>query len=242
MGGVLAGTVGAGVAVELQAGLTLAAAGLIAINPVFDARAQTHATSVRAAMRDGTRALVRHRLLRDISIASMLGSLSWSLMSVGFPLYAMRELHAGAHAGGYLWAAVAIGSILGTFVLEGAPTPRRVAVSYGVLGLSALLWPLAGTLAIGFALITLTGFLEGPAYSGTVALRQRHVPPTVRAQAFNTLNSLGGIAVALGAAAGGLLHRPLTTVIAFAAVNAVAAAIALHAAGTVRIPDTRAHG
>ncbi len=70
-------------------------------------------------------------------------------------------LHSGAYTSGYLWAAVAAGSILGTFVLHGPPGLRRVGMSYGLLGLSALLWPLAGTLAVGIALIGLTGVLEG---------------------------------------------------------------------------------
>ena len=36
---------------------------------------------------------------------------------------ALRRAHAepGAHAGGYLWAALALGSILGTFALAGRP-------------------------------------------------------------------------------------------------------------------------
>ena len=65
----------------------------------------------------------------------MLAACGWGLMSVTFPLYAARTLHAGAHAGGYLWAAVAGGSLIGTFALRGKPTLRRVGMSYGILGL-----------------------------------------------------------------------------------------------------------
>ena len=163
----------------------------------------------------------------------MLANLSWGLMTVAFPLYAAHELHAGAHAGGYLWAAVAIGSIAGTFALPGAPSARRVGGSYALLALSALLWPLAATLLVGFALITLTGFLEGPAYSGTIALRQRHIPAAVRGQVMNTLGSLSLGAVSLGAAIGGWIHRPTATIVVFCALNLVAAAIA----GRVSVPD-----
>jgi hypothetical protein len=81
---------------------------------------------------------------------------------------------AGAHASGCLWAAVAWGSLLGTFALAGTPSLRRVRISYSVVGLSAhLAWPLAHALAVGILLIGLTGFVEGPAYSGTIALRRR---------------------------------------------------------------------
>jgi MFS family permease len=147
-------------------------------------------------------------------------------MTVTFPLYAVQYLHAGTNASGYLWAAVALGSIIGTFLLAGTPSARRVAGSYAVLGLSALLWPLAETLLAGFLLITLTGIIEGPAYSGTIALRQRHVPAAVRGQVFNTLGSFSLGAISLGAAVGGLVHHPLATIVLFAAINLVAAAIA----------------
>jgi MFS family permease len=241
--GALAGAVGAATVVEIQAALTVVVATLIAANPVFEARPLTQADSLRQALRDGTRALVSHRLLRNISAASVLANFSWGLMTITFPLYAADRLHAGADASGYLWAAVALGSILGTFALAGTPSARRVAASYGVLAMSALLWPLAGTLVVGFLLITLTGVIEGPAYSGTIALRQRHVPPAVRGQVFNTLGSLSMGAISLGSAVGGLLHRPVTAIAVFTAVNLVAAVIA-RAGGrdespdTVRIPDT----
>jgi MFS family permease len=240
--GALVGAIGAPAVIEIQAGLTAVVAALIAANPVFEARPATQAGSLRQALGEGTRALLGHRLLRNISGASILANFSWGLMTVTFPLYAIQRLHAGANAGGYLWAAVALGSILGTFGLAGTPSARRVAGSYAVLALSALLWPLAGTLIAGFLLITLTGFIEGPAYSGTIALRQRHVPPAVRGQVFNTLGSLSLGAISLGAAVGGLLHRPVTAFVVFTAVNLVAAAIAARAGprrgDTVRIPDT----
>ena len=243
LAGVLAGAIGAAAVVEIQAGLTVAVAALIAANPVFEARPATQAESLRQALSEGTRALLGHRLLRNISSASVLANFSWGLMTIAFPLYAAQQLHAGAHASGYLWAAVALGSILGTFALAGTPSARRVGLSYAALALSALLWPLAGTLLVGFLLITLTGFIEGPAYAGTIALRQRHVPAAVRGQVFNTLGSLSLGAISLGSAVGGLLQRPVTTIAAFTAVNLVAAAIAARAGGTkspdtVRIPDT----
>jgi MFS family permease len=249
LAGVLAGAFGPATGIEIQAALTVAVAAMIAANPVFEARPSARAASLLAALRDGTRALAGHRLLRNISAASLLANFSWGLMSIAFPLYAAQRLHAGAHGAGYLWAAVALGSIIGTFALAGTPSAPRVALSYAILALSALLWQLAGSLLAGFALITLTGFIEGPAYSGTVALRQRHTPAAVRGQVLNTLTSLGRGAASAGAAAGGLLHRPVATFAVFTAINLLAATIALRARpdesksdDTVRTPDTRAHG
>jgi hypothetical protein len=129
---------------------------------------------------------------------------------------------AGSHAGGYLWAGVAGGSIIGTFVLRGVPTLRRIGLSYGVLGLSALAWPLAHSLVAGVFLITLTGFLEGPAYSGTIALRQRHAPPAGRAQVMTTIGSMSLFSAALGSAIGGAIHDVIPAVVLFVAVNVIA--------------------
>ncbi|HET8980210.1 MAG TPA: MFS transporter [Solirubrobacteraceae bacterium] len=227
LAGVLAGIIGAAATVEVQAALTLVVAALVAANPAFEARGPERAASVSHALRAGLTALSRERVLLATSFSSGLAAFGWGLMLVGFPLYAARSLHAGAHASGYLWAAVAAGSILGTFGLRGSPSLRRVGLSYGALGVSALAWPVAGTLAAGIGLIGLTGFLEGPAYSGTIALRQRHAPASVRAQVMTTLNGATGAALAAGAALGGALADPGALIVAFTAVNLVAAGGAL---------------
>ncbi len=203
LAGALAGLIGVAPTVELQATLTVLVAVLVAINPAFEARSLDRSQSVSRALRTGLRALARERVLLATSLSGSLAAFGWGLMLVGFPVYAVQTLHSSAHASGYLWAAVAAGSILGTFVLHGPPGLRRVGFSYGILGLSALLWPLAGTLAVGIGLIGLTGFLEGPAYSGTIALRQRHAPPAVRAQVMTTLSGVSQLALAAGAALGG---------------------------------------
>jgi MFS family permease len=181
---------------------------------------------VSNALRTGLRALARERVLRATSVSSSLAAFGWGLMLVGFPLYAVQTLHSPAHTSGYLWAAVAGGSILGTFMLHGPPGLRRVGLSYGILGLSALLWPLAATLVVGILLIGLTGFLEGPAYSGTIALRQRHTPPAGRAQVMTTLASISGLAMSAGAVIGGAIHDPRALIVLFVVINLLAAAAA----------------
>jgi predicted MFS family arabinose efflux permease len=225
LGGVIAGAAGAATAVEIQAGLTLAVAALIAVNPAFEARPEHRPASLTGAIRDGARAIAHDRVLRGIGIASVLATVGWGLMAVGFPLYAVRSLHAPAHTSGYMWATVALGSILGTFILRRAPSLTRIAMSYAVLGVSALLWPLAQGLAIGLLLILVTGFLEGPAYSGTIALRQRLTPPAVRAQVLSTLAGAAMVGFSVGAALGGLVNQVTGLVLTFTAVNVVAALV-----------------
>jgi MFS family permease len=234
--GALAGAAGPAVAIYVQAALTVVVAVLMGINPVFELRPAERAARARDALRAGVRSLYANPILLGTSLAGMLAMFGWGLMIVGFPLYAARDLHAGAHAGGYLWAGLAFGSMTGTFALAGTPSLRRVAVSYAVLGISSLLWPLAATLVVGFLLVTLTGFLEGPAYSGTIALRQRHMPAAARAGAQSTLSAFTLVANSIGAALAGLLARPFVLVLAFMSANLLAAAIAL----IIRAPPTGA--
>ena len=226
LAGVLTSVTGAARVVELQAALTLAVALVIAVSPSFEARAQAPSGTVREVMREGTLALARDSLLRDLSAAGLLASLSWGLMLVSFPLYARTSLHAGASAGGYLWAAIALGSILGTFLLPGEASRARIGRSCLAVGLSGLLWPLAGSLWAGVALIGLTGFVEGPFYAGTIALRQRLAPAGARTQMLNTLSSLNAVALAAGSAVGGVVGDPSTTFLVFAALNVAGAAVA----------------
>jgi MFS family permease len=225
LGGLLVGVAGAASAIEIQAGLTLGVAALIAINPAFEARPEHRPESLTGALRDGARAVAGDRVLRGIGIASVLATVGWGLMAVGFPLYAVQSLHAPAHTSGYMWAAVALGSILGTFILRRPPAPRRIALSYAVLGISALLWPLAQALVVGLLLILLTGLLEGPAYSGTIALRQRRTPPAVRAQVLSTLAGGAMVGFSAGAALGGAINDVTGLVVTFAAVNLLAALV-----------------
>ncbi|MGH2876102.1 MAG: MFS transporter [Solirubrobacteraceae bacterium] len=227
LAGVLVGAIGAGPTVHLQAALTALAAVLIAVNPAFEAHGEERPPSILHAVRHGLRALRRQRELLATLATSCLAAFGWGLMLVAFPLYAVRVLGGPASASGYLWAAVAAGSIVGTFALRGEPSLRRVGLSYGLLGLSALLWTRAHTLGLAMALIGLTGFLEGPAYSGSIALRQRHAPPAVRGQVMTTVSSATGVALAAGAALGGAVEDPTTLIWLLVAVNLAAALVLL---------------
>ncbi|HET9102458.1 MAG TPA: MFS transporter [Solirubrobacteraceae bacterium] len=224
---ILSGVVGPGPTVEVQMGLTLAVAALIAGNAAFEARPPQRAESLRGAVRAGVLALTRQPVLRTITLSSVLAAFGWGLMFVGFPRYAVAYLHAPAHASGYLWAAVAGGSIVGTFAFRGGASLARSGASYLALGLSALLWLLAGSLAAGVALITVTGVLEGPAYSGSVTLRQRSAPPEVRGQVLTTFTSLTGLAISAGAAVGGLVASSRSLVLILVVINILAAALCI---------------
>jgi MFS family permease len=223
LAGILAGAIGAPATIEVQIGLTALVAVLVARNPAFEARPSERADDIWQALRSGLVALGRIRVLLATTVSSSLASFAWGLMLVGFPVYAVRMLHSRPHDAGYLWAAVAGGSILGTFILKLAPRRRSLALSYLAIALSTVLWLLAGSLIVGFLLILLTGFVEGPAWSGTIALRQRHVPPAVRGQVQTTISGVIALALAAGAALGGAIPHPGTLIAIFVAANVLAA-------------------
>jgi MFS family permease len=237
LAGLLAGLIGAGDAILAQAALTLLAAGLIAVNPVFEARPEGRRPRAREALRQGLRGIAANPMLVRVGAATVLAEFGWGLMAVGFPLYAARTLHAGAHAAGYLWAGLATGSVLGTFLIPGAASLRRAGLSYAAVGLSALLWLLAGVLAAGIALVTITGLVEGPAFSSMIALRQRHAPAAHRAGVLSTVSAAMLVSTSAGSAVAGLADQPVALTLTFTAVNLAAGSIA--GAGARRDPGGR---
>jgi predicted MFS family arabinose efflux permease len=95
---------------------------------------------------------------------------------------------------------------------------------------SAVLWPLAGSVAVALAMIFLTGVLDGPGLVGLISIRQRLAPPHLRAQIFSTANSLHSAVTAAGAAGAGLFQRAFgtdATLLAWAALIGIAGLIAL---------------
>jgi outer membrane lipoprotein SlyB len=66
--------------------------------------------------------------------------------------------------------------------------------------------------------------MSGPAYSGTIMLRQRHALPAVREQVINTLTGANMVGVAAGSAVGGAVGHPLPLIFGFTATNLLAAA------------------
>ena len=118
-------------------------------------------------------ALNRIRQLRATTIASTPATLGWGLMMVGFPLYAARTLHAG----GYLWAALALGSIVGTFALAGGPSPRRIAL-YTASPVCPRSRGRSRTRSRSWAS---PGSSKDPRTRARSRCAQRHTPPAIRA-------------------------------------------------------------
>ncbi len=237
LAGLIAAGAGAPAAIEVQIGAGLALGALIAFDKTFELRPKHHAemapASVLHAVAQGLRATWQIEALRWNITIDAFYVLAWGTLSVGFPAYALT-LGAGAHVAGYMWAAVAAGSMLGGFALAGRPAaaqPRILIGGYFVaMAASAVIWPLAGSVAVALAMIFLTGVLDGPGLVGLIAIRQRLAPPHLRAQIFSTANSLHSAVFAAGAAGAGFFQRAFgtdATLVAWAALIGIAGLFAL---------------
>ncbi len=236
LAGLIAASAGAAAAIEVQIVTGVALAVLIAGDRTFELRpprTEATPTGVLHAVTEGLRATWQISALRWNITIDVFYVLAWSTLNVGLPAYALA-LGAGAHVAGYMWAAVAAGSMVGGFALAGRPAaakPRFLIGGYFLaMAVSAALWPLAGGVAVALLMIFVTGVLDGPGLVGLISIRQRLAPAHLRGQIFSTANSLHSAVIAVGAAGAGLFQRALgtdATLLAWAALIALAGAIAL---------------
>jgi MFS family permease len=137
----------------------------------------------------------------------MLGLAGLGLLTVGFPLFAVDHLGAERSAAGYLWAAFAIGSMLGALTLVRLqhrwPPERIVIGAIACFGALMMLWPLQTALPAMLVVVACAGFADGPGLAATFATRQRYVPPELLGQVFTTAAGLKVGSFALGSALAG---------------------------------------
>ncbi len=236
-GPALAGTLSAVVGPEapllVEAGLALAALALIVRIPGLDSppeRADERTLWSIAA--DGLRQIAMVPQLRGVTAAAAIGLGGLGLLTVAFPIFAVDHLGVDRSAAGYMWAAFAVGSTLGALSLvriqRRFPPERIVLTGYAVFGLLMLSWPLAGSLPVFLALVSLAALVDGPALAAQFATRQRYVPPSLYGQVFTTAVGLKVGSFALGAALAGVVVTGLGSAEALvmaAALQMVAAAV-----------------
>jgi MFS family permease len=214
----------------------LALAALIAADRTFELRpvhSEGAPTRVLHAVRDGLAAIWRIVPLRWNTVIDCIYVLAWGTLFVGFPAYAV-SVGAGAHASGYMWAAISAGSMIGGFAPGRGATGRTPRLLLGgcllAMALSAGSWPLAASLPVALVLVFVTGMLDGPALVALISIRQRIAPAHLRAQIFTTAASLHAAVFAAGPAAAGLINRAFgttATLLTFAALIAGAGVLAL---------------
>lgn len=243
LAGLIAGSAGAAAALEVQMAVGAVLALAIAGDQTFELRPPHDGTAhagLRAAAVAGVRSLWSIAPLRWNTITGMIYTSAWGTLNVGFPAFAL-SVGAGAHASGYLWAAISLGSMVSAFVFRGPAlrlAPRLlISGSFFLMALSVVAWPIAGGLLAALLLVALTGALEGPSLVALFGVRQRLAPPRSRAQIFATVSSLNLAAAAAGAAVAGPFQAAFgtdATLAGFAGLLAVSGLVSLGTAGRVR--------
>jgi predicted MFS family arabinose efflux permease len=245
IGPALAGTLSAVVGPEapliVEAGLALAALALIVRIPGLDSPPErADERTLWSVAADGLRQILLVPQLRGVTAAAAIGLGGLGLLTVAFPLFAVDHLGVERSAAGYMWAAFAVGSTLGALSLvriqRRFPPERIVLTGYAVFGLLMLSWPLAGSLLVFLALVSLAALVDGPALAAQFATRQRYVPPSLYGQVFTTAVGLKVGSFALGAALAGAVVTGLGS--AEALVVAASLQIAAAAVGVtlMRLP------
>ncbi|GGS34120.1 MFS transporter [Actinokineospora fastidiosa] len=214
-------------AIAVLAALGAALTGLLPAMPPTRADRPGLLSTVRA----GLAHLVRTPPLRGATLTTVLSLGSVGILATAIPLWT-AELGAGREAAGAVWAVLEAGCLAATLLLGRRLLGRRVdVVVYGCVaayGAMLLTWPLADSLTVLLVLVLVTGFAEGLALPGIMAVRQRHSPPELLAQVATTGASLKIAAFAVGATAGGWLvpaAGPGTAIAVVAAAQLAAAGL-----------------
>lgn len=243
LAGLISGTAGPAVALEVQLGAGVLLALAIAGDHTFELRpvaAAQRAQGLLNTVREGMRAMAGIAALRWNVLVSTFYVAGWGTLNVGFPVYAER-VHAPASASGYMWAAVSLGSMISAFAFRrramALNTASLIAGSFTAMAASVALWLLVHSLLPALLLVGLTGLLEGPSLVALIGVRQRLAPPHLRGQIFATVGSLNLAAIAAGSAAAGPLHAALgtaATLLCFALLMLAAGLITLVTGGGSR--------
>ena len=208
--GPLAAGIVVGTAGTLAAMLALVAVKLAAL-PLFAgaacAEARTPAWRAPACPRRGVRVVVDSAPLRAVTVAGAIALAGRGLLVVAFPVFALVRIGTDEAFAGFLWAAFAIGSIVGLAALSRVQARYRpeslTLVATAAAGVAMLLWPLPDSPALALVAVAAAGALYGPVLAATFAVRQREVPAELRGQVFTTAASLKTGCFALGAAVSG---------------------------------------
>lgn len=199
-------------AVAMSAGLYLMAGiALVTVTGSFRAQRSDRSTTLRRDVANGVRYLVKHRLLRLLAVCVGFSNLASTATVAILPLHAISPGPLGLSEAGYglLITTIAIGSVLGTFLVD------RVRARLGTrrtLILATVSFPLFSLAPV----VTNTAWLAGVGlfFAGmisvgwnivTVSIRQRIVPDELLGRVNAGYRFVAWGTMPLGAALGGVV-------------------------------------
>lgn len=218
-------------AVAISSGLYLAAGiVLITVSGSFRAQGTGGSTTIRRDIADGVRYLAQHRLLRLLAVCVGVSNLASTATVAILPLHAISPGPLGLNETGYglLITTIAIGSVLGTFLVD------RLHAKLGtrrLLILATLSFPLFSLAPIATNSAWLVGiglFVAGTIAVGwnivTVSIRQRIVPDHLLGRLNAGYRLVAWGTMPLGAALGGIIANNFgipTALITSAAISGI---------------------
>jgi MFS family permease len=199
----------------------LAAGALLTIPGAFRPVREGPPTRIHEDIAEGLRYLLGHRLLRVLAIMVGIGNLANTAAFSVFVLYAVAPGPLGLDEVGFglMITALAVGSVIGSFIVE--PLERRLGranlLAISMLGFSATLFApvLTTNVPLIFVIWLFSGAI-GIAWNVlTVSLRQRIVPDALLGRVNATYRLLAWGTMPLGAFLGGIVGEAFGLVAVF---------------------------
>lgn len=216
--GVLVASFGGPSILLMDAG-TFAVMALMAIT--LPSLARNNATAeVPIAERLGLRQLWGIKVVRYVTLLSLVFFFSYGPLEAALPLYSEAVLQTGARGYGLLWSALAVGALIGTLISTTLSRRLRLGVALPLIavlwGASLLPMTFINKLWLACGLLFLGGLMWGPYTPMETTLLQRNVPKAQMGRVFGARSTLLSGGSPLGLATGGILLAfiPSTRVIA----------------------------
>ena len=218
LGGTLVGTLGAAVAVMVDAVSFLVSALFLRGIPATEPRpaAPGERVGVTAEIVEGLHAVARHRILRALAVCSGSTNLFGRMFLAVYVLYMTRDLGLDSVGVGLVFAAGGVGALAGSLVV--GATTRRLGPG------PTMIWAqlVFGVTGLAVPLVVGSEFTQWMAivvyYVSAVSVRQALVPDRLRGRVNATMRFLAGGAMPIGAliggALGGVIGLPWTLVAA----------------------------
>jgi MFS family permease len=183
---------------------------------------------------DGLAAVVRQPTLRGLAISYSLYQVTWGVLVVAVPVFALRTFAADMASSmtGILWAASGVAGGIGALITGHVRTMgrERAAMALGMIATALACWPLSSEfgiagLLLGLMIVSAAG---GPVDVGLLTLRQRRTDPAQLGRVLSVSMSLNVVGFPLGSALAGLVvTQSLSATFALAAAASLLGTVAV---------------
>lgn len=219
----------------------MAGIALVTMSGSFRAQATGQVTTIRSDVATGVRYLARHRLLRVLAVCVGVSNLASTATMAILPLHVISPGPIGLDETGYgfLITTIAIGSVLGTLLIDRLRTRLGTRRLLLFATLSFPLFSLAPVITDSAWLVGIGLFVAGTISVGwnivTVSIRQRIVPDNLLGRVNAGYRLVAWGTMPLGAALGGIIANAFgipTALITAAAISSICTPIVYYGVTT----------